>query len=198
MSSPLNPYQSPQPDPPADQAQLRESTLERAIHVAGKLTVDEGREAERLARRTVLRRGLSAFGWTVLSVIIMLLVVGAIARPDSAAAIILVLIGATGVILLGAGIGLTRIQMRSAWRRETGIFAPYQATISENEVELLRGTATFRLRWLSFAGYRNTDQVAVLYFDFPKRYWVLARPHFSDDGRWNLFLDVLRRKLPRL
>jgi len=198
MSSPLNPYQSPQLGPPADQLPPPKTTLERPIHVAGKLTVDEGREAERLARRTELRRGISAVGWTVLCIVIILLVVGAIARPHSPAAIILILIGATGVVLLGTGIGLTSIRTNSAWRRETGIFAPYQATISENEVELLRGTATFRLRWLSFSGYRTTDQVAVLYFDFPKRYWVLARPHFSDDGQWTLFLDVLRRKLPRV
>lgn len=198
MTVPLNPYQSPQPSPPADQLPPREPVLERPIHVGGKLTADEGREAKRLARRTELARALSAVAWTVLFVLVVLLVVGAIVRPHSPAAIILILIGVAGVVLLGSGIGLTRMRMHSAWRRETGIFAPYQATISENEVELLRGTATFRLRWVSFAGYRTTDQVAVLYFDFPNRYWVLARPHFSDDGRWNLFLDVLRRKLPRL
>jgi hypothetical protein len=197
-----NPYQSPSPienSPPA----IRAASSVGEIPFAGGLTVADIYEADRL----LVPRWRKWLGWGVIGVIGLASVPSLAAAADAywrnefeaarmwgTAALILIII-----TFIPGGQWLLRWYRNVRWcRRQLGLYRVTQGSANERGFESRVEFAVSFMEWEAFRGFRDSDNVAIVFQKPPNGGWVMfARSKFASDSDWRRFRDLVSRKLPR-
>lgn len=168
-----------------------------AIGFSGAVTVEEAFEADRLLMPG--QRWRIGISIAVLSGIVLLLVIIAIASwPETEAVMPLLFLAimAAGVV---AAIGIQRMNLqRLAQRRYEQRYGSYGDTtgyVSPDELVTNTTFASAAIRWPAFSGYKTSANIILLFWDNAPGYMILARGKFASDEDWQAALAIVASRL---
>ena len=111
-------------------------------------------------------------------------------------------IALAGTVLLFffVGLGFFRIlrqrqSIKSLAANSQGIFAEPIGEVDHQAIWSRSNDSDFELKWTSFRGYRQSEDIVLLFFHDSANYALMSGSKFSNDDDWNKFVEIIKEKL---
>lgn len=203
MITELNPYQ-----PPACVLAARPCDMSKPLEFEGSVTLDEAEEAECLSTGRPMRTGKRGkTPWLSLLDACVILGVGYLAYElyvyDELEQLFDLFLGTLVLVsvLFVAHVGPTQKRRRLSQMKNAGqgMFAPVRGELHEWGIRFIADCSLpVDYQWEDFVGFRDTDELTLLYVEYPSEFNFIAASWFASREVWELARDGIRNKLCRI
>jgi len=90
------------------------------------------------------------------------------------ACVLLLLIGVVALASVGRWAQF-RLRANRYWKQRKGLYLATTGRIDNDAIHVSTELATSSAYWSGFCGFRHSQDIAVLYWDFPKSFMIVAR-----------------------